>query len=591
VFGFAWQMPWFGKGKTVLRGGYQLSYMPPGRLAAATVSAPKIESTITFTPRDTMPYINLSNISQVSSTWPILEVPAGIEPAAANPVFPVSQRSLGITVYDPTISTPYVHNLNVSVTRNISSNITLDVRYIGTLSRKGQSSVNLNSANIWNNGLKEAFDLARVGQESPLLDKIFNGINIVGTGYGVVGSTVNGVKQTGAMQLRASTSFRTNLANGNYIGLASTLATLNYNRNLAGNSGLPVVDTNAVRGSILRYNGFPENFIYTSPQFSYVNLTGNNNHSNYHSMQAQVTIRPTHGFNLQATYTWAKNLGNLGVTDVRNRALDYGPNGQDRPHALAINGAFELPFGPGRWLLNGNNGIVSRIAGGWQMSWIGNLYSGNPFTLSATTSQLYGAAVPNLVGPFDRSSGEVVWNPGDYSGSYFWDPVTSAPKYQLVKDPQCSNITTAQGLNNFCTLWAFADARTLVRNAQGQLQAGPDTQYIFVNPYPTERGSFQQNSLRRPGTWSADMAMMKSIRLTEGKSMQIRVDATNIFNHANPSGYATTSGVNRVVVPSAPAATMNYYTGSDLSYTLRPLGYMDAKAGARTFQAKLRLDF
>ena len=24
--GFAWQLPWFGKGKTTLRGGYQLSY-------------------------------------------------------------------------------------------------------------------------------------------------------------------------------------------------------------------------------------------------------------------------------------------------------------------------------------------------------------------------------------------------------------------------------------------------------------------------------------------------------------------------------------------------------------------------------------
>jgi hypothetical protein len=25
--GFAWQLPWFGKGKTTLRGGYQMSYV------------------------------------------------------------------------------------------------------------------------------------------------------------------------------------------------------------------------------------------------------------------------------------------------------------------------------------------------------------------------------------------------------------------------------------------------------------------------------------------------------------------------------------------------------------------------------------
>jgi hypothetical protein len=587
VFGFAWQLPWFGKGKTVLRGGYQMSYMPPGRLAAATASAPKIESTITYQPNATIPYINLSNISSISPTWPSLTVTAGVKPVAADPLFPVSQRSLGITVYDPNIVTPYVQNLNLSLTRNITSNITLDMRYIGTLQRKGQSGVNLNAANIWNNGLKEAFDAARYGGESALLDKMFNGVNLVGTGYGPVGTTTSaGVKQTGAMHLRAATSTYTSLANGNYIGLAGVLATLNYNTGLTGNSTLPAIDTNAVRGSILRYNNFPENFIYTSPQFSSVTLNGNNTHSNYHSLQTQVTIRPTHGFNLQVTHTWAKNLGNLTVTDVRNRALDYGANGQDRRHALAINGAFELPFGPGRWLLNGNNGLLSRAVGGWQMSWIGNIYSGPPFTLSSTVPQLYGAGVPNQVGPFDRTGGKVVWNPGASSGGYFWDEFTNAAKYVLIKDPQCSNLTTSQSLQTRCTLWAFADASTLVSGA-----AGPDTKYIFVNPYPTERGNFQQSTLRRPNTWSADMAMMKSVKLTEGKSLQIRVDATNIFNHTNPSGYSASSGVGRVVVPSAPAAAMTYYSGSDASYALRPLGYIDAKVGARTFQAKVRIDF
>ncbi len=88
------------------------------------------------------------------------------------------------------------------------------------------------------------------------------------------------------------------------------------------------------------------------------------------------------------------------------------------------------------------------------------------------------------------------------------------------------------------------------------------------------------------------MAMSKSIRIMEGKSIQIRMDATNIFNHANPSGAAASSGVARVVVPSAPAAVMGNYTGSGEFFgSLRPLGYVDAKVGARTFQAKIRLDF
>ena len=93
------------------------------------------------------------------------------------------------------------------------------------------------------NGLKEAFDAARAGGESTLLDRMFNGVNIAGAGFGPVGTTLNGVPQTGALHLRAATqqSLRNNLANGNYLALANTLYILNYNTALQGNQGLPVI--------------------------------------------------------------------------------------------------------------------------------------------------------------------------------------------------------------------------------------------------------------------------------------------------------------------------------------------------------------
>ncbi len=574
VFGFAYQLPWFGKGKTVIRGGYQLSYMPAGRADAAGFTMPKISYQTSYTPNTAMPYINLSNLN---SLLPVVPIPSYIVPVAANPIMPVQQRSQTVTVYDPELRTPYVQNLNLSVTRNITSNIILDVRYIGTLQRKQQGTFNINAANIWNNGLKEAFDAARSGGESALLDKMFNNINIAGYGYGPVGTVYNGVAQTGAMHLRAYSSTNANLANGNYIALAQTLATLNYVTTNAGNSGLPAIDTDT-RGLVLRYNKFPENFIYTSPQFGTANWTGNLNHSNYHSLQTQVTMRPTHGVNFQATYTWSKNLGQLGYTDPRNRALDYGPNTMDRTHALAINGAFELPFGPGRALLNTNNGIISRIAGGWQMSWIANISSGRPFTLASTNTSLYANGVPDQVGPFNRQ-GEVVWNPGASTGSYWYDPQTKTDKYTLVADPQCNSVSTAQNLRTQCTLRAVA-------------LASDQSQLIFVNPYPTQRGNFGMMSLRQPGIWSADMAMSKAVKLTEGKTLQIRVDATNIFNHGQPTAGASQSGVVRTRVPGSPVATMGYYyDATDASYMYRPLGYMSSKVGARTFQAKIRLDF
>jgi hypothetical protein len=48
---------------------------------------------------------------------------------------------------------------------------------------------------------------------------------------------------------------------------------------------------------------FPENYIVANPQFQTATYNTNSGSSNYHSMQAQFTLRPTFGTNFQATYT------------------------------------------------------------------------------------------------------------------------------------------------------------------------------------------------------------------------------------------------------------------------------------------------
>src|SRR6185369_756614 len=164
-----------------------------------------------------------------------------------------------------------------------------------TLSRKLYGSIDLNSSNFLYNGLKEAFDAARAGGESPLLDQMFKGINLVGgAGTGPVGTP----GQTGAGQLRAATAsnIRNNLANGNYLALANTLYTLNYAPSI--NPGLPTIPT-GVQGAVLRFNNSPENFVRTNPQFSSATLQTNLGNTNYNSLQLQSTLRPTAGVDFQ----------------------------------------------------------------------------------------------------------------------------------------------------------------------------------------------------------------------------------------------------------------------------------------------------
>jgi hypothetical protein len=326
-------------------------------------------------------------------------------------------------------------------------------------------------------------------------------------------------------------------------------------------------------GGVLRYNGFPENFIYTNPQFSSATWTGNLNHANYHSMQVQLTLRPTHGFSFSGTYTWSRNLGMLGQTDPRNFARDYGLLNTNRSHAVTSYGTFDLPFGPNRMLLSDvSPNVLGRIIGGWQLSWIHTMYTGRPGTITAGTA-LYGTSQPNKVGEFDNKSGHITWAHGARTGDYYGN------LYENITDPQCSWVTTKQSLNGQCGIQA--------------IRRKSDQQIIFQNPLPGEYGNFGRDQLITPLTWNTGMALTKSVRITEGKSIQLRIDATNVFNHAQPTrGYFGSSG-SRVVAPGDFSGNITVaQLGPSLWYAPNyRMGYLDSKVGARTFQAKVRIDF
>src|SRR5262249_37440173 len=317
-----------------------------------------------------------------------------------------------IQAYDPNYVNPYIQNLTLSITKDVNSHLTLDARYIGTLTRKNFNSLDLNTPNFQTNGLKEAFDLARAGKDSSLLNRMFQGINIAGTGCdgvafsltcgAVGGPDVAGLAQTGALHLRASSTLRSNLANGNYAALAGQLAQLNYSTFPgSGNESLPPVGPGE-NGAVLRLNKFDENFILTNPQFGCTTTYGctsggailltNGGHSNYHSLQVLQTLRNVGGFNFQTSYTWSKDLGagtiNCGpggcaFTDPRNQASDYTLLRTNRTHVVRTYGSFDLPVGPGRSLAGNTHGVLGRIIEGWQTSWIINLQTGAPLTINA----------------------------------------------------------------------------------------------------------------------------------------------------------------------------------------------------------------
>src|SRR5881409_1382822 len=312
AIGFAWSPAWLGKDKTTVRGGYQIAYQLPGNTLSWIGSDAGNTPGLVYQPvdRGTGEYRDYSNLT--------IPLPVTLTPVSPT-IFPLTDRSQVLSVFALDYTTPYVETFTLGITRSRTSNLTLDVRYLGDRGMKLHSSLNLNEADLRNNGLLQALSTTRAGGDAPMFDQMFKGLNL---GSGVVGPSLSGSEA-----LRRNSSFRTFIANGDFASVARALNTTNV--------GTVQTGGQVVNGGTLRSSGlFPENFIVANPQFSTVNYRNNSDSSKYHSLQTQVTIRPTRGITTQFTHTWSRATGVSGSTpdgggitgdyrDLLNRNADY----------------------------------------------------------------------------------------------------------------------------------------------------------------------------------------------------------------------------------------------------------------------------
>jgi hypothetical protein len=332
----------------------------------------------------------------------------------------------------------------------------------------------------------------------------------------------------------------------------------------------------------MRLNGFPENFISTNPQFNQANLFSNMGNTNYHSVQVETTLRPTHGFSGTINYTFSRNLGLLpAYSNPVDRHQDYTIVNTNHPHIMRSNGNIDLPIGPGKFLLGNSHGVLAHLIEGWRFGSIYTLSSG-PYASISAQSMLYANGVPDVSDPALLkellSNAGTKWGVKSAAGATEGD-FFDRTKWTKVEDPQCFNVTSAQNLNGLatgttprCTLQAIA--RIVPDGTAGAIPnidgLGHSGKYVLQNPLPGKQGNLGQNALRTLPIWRLDSNIAKSFKISESKSLQFRLDAFNILNHAQPN---------------APSLTINT--------SATPFGQIAAKAGnsPRYLQGQLRFQF
>jgi hypothetical protein len=220
----------------------------------------------------------------------------------------------------------------------------------------------------------------------------------------------------------------------------------------------------------------------------------------YNGMQGRLEKRFSRGLELSAHYTWSKAIGPVDNTDSspsikafayfdRNRV----PRSYDRTHNLQISNIWELPFGKGQHWAN-HGGAASYIVGGWQINNILSLYTGTPFTVTASGTSL---ALPGSTQVADQIKPSVQIIGGAGPGQSYFDPFAFKPVTEARFGNSSLNLLRGPGLVN----WDFGVFREFAFKERYKLQFRMEAFNLSNTPHFANPGANASNlSLNPDGT-------------------------------------------------------------------------------------------
>jgi hypothetical protein len=247
-------------------------------------------------------------------------------------------------------------------------------------------------------------------------------------------------------------------------------------------------------------------------------LIGPGAQSTYHSGYASLNKRFSRGLQFGMSYTFSRNMSDndesLGIAAITASSpqapqdtfaikQEKSLSAFDRTHRFVANYIYEAPA---PWFAR-DNAFLRQVFGGWQLSGITSMQSGQPFTVfTGVDTNGNGSAAG------DRPN----FNP---NGVLIPDPVTGNLRSFTV-DPNNSPFLVPR-------LNPSATAGPLIFTGTGTIQANS-----------LGNGNLGRNTFRGPGFWNTNLSVAKNFRFGEGeKRIRISADLLNAFNqdsYGNP---------------------------------------------------------
>jgi hypothetical protein len=524
-FGFAWtpnlKNGWLRRltgegGQTVVRGGYSIAYNRNGLGDFSGVFGNNPGIAIT-TNRDLTIGNLVTNVG--NDRLPVLLRETGRlgPPAFASaPTYPFTGAITdSARIFDPNIKVPYSQSWSFGIQREITKNMAVEVRYVGTRNLRGWTTYDLNAVenNILENGLLNEFKLAQANLRANIAAGRGANFRYFGPNTGTSPLPITLAYFSGFPASDASNPARytsTNFASATFVNplaLTNPLP-LTYAANL---------HSDATRRANALRAGLPANFFLTNPDLrGGVIFTGNGGYTRYDGLQVDLRRRLSNGLLVQANYTWAKAFSSSRVSfrAPRINTLNSGSPGYIA-HAFKVNWVYELPIGKGRMLFGNAGNMLDRLIGGWEFHGTGRIQSGE--ILDFGNVSLVGMTMKELQQVyklrFDDAAKIAYILPQDIIDNTikaFSTSATSATGYGSLGAPTGRYFAPAGGPN--CIQVVTGDCAP---------------QNIYVTG---------------PRFTRFDMSAVKRVRITERVNFELRGEFLNVFNNINFFGVTGASG-------------------------------------------------
>ena len=419
-----WGKVFGGPSRSSIRGGFGMVYDRAGESLVDTFDqngsfglATQLNNPSAYETSQTAPRLTSMNVippydygnpttTPPTPPQPILE-PA--PPGGFPKQYPVGLGAISWGL-DPNLKTPYSYTMDLAVSRELKSNFTLDIAYVGRLSHRLLAQDDLAMPlDIYDR--KSGLDyfaaekaLAQVfrpelvaGATAPTL--AFNPSQVSAKVRQFWTDQIQPLVAGGAYTLSGCTGGNTLPTTSPVVFAFDQFCSTAFNDSLA----LYLLD----------YYGSPDfynpnqtyyfasgQYTYYSPQFGSLYAWRSVAWSNYNAMQATLRHRMSHGLQFDVNYTYSKALDissdaervgpasngsfyglNNNIINAWNPRAQYGPASFDLTHQINSNWIYQLPFGRGKMLGGHASRGLDAAIGGWQISGIFRWTSGFPVTV------------------------------------------------------------------------------------------------------------------------------------------------------------------------------------------------------------------